>query len=91
LLENLKLRRSTYVLFIAWGIIAFFVASAIFKFQPLTVSFSINDRRLLSGLGRGILLLFDLHYFHDYSVQELQLSFPASFILDCLGPISGSS
>jgi hypothetical protein len=58
LLENLKLRRSTYILFIAWGIIAFFVASAIFKFQPLTVSFSINDRRLLSGLGRGILLLF---------------------------------
>lgn len=57
MLENLKLRRSTYLIFIVWGAIAFFLASVIFKFQPLAVSFSINDHRLLQGLLRGILLL----------------------------------
>ncbi|WP_260164686.1 hypothetical protein [Lentilactobacillus buchneri] len=90
MLENLKLRRSTYLIFIVWGAIAFFLASVIFKFQPLAVSFSINDHRLLQGLLRGILLLAAYVVITIFP-PELPLSFPVSFILVCLDRISGSS
>lgn len=84
MLENLKLRRSTYILFIAWGAVAFFVAAVIFKFHPLTVSFSINDRRLLQGLSRGVLLLLAYVFFTIFPTR-LGVVIPSFFYFGLLG------
>lgn len=69
MLENLKLRRSTYILFIVWGVVAF-VAAAIFKVQPLTVNFSINDRRLLQGIIARTFIALGICNFHYHSREN---------------------
>ncbi|MGF2385012.1 hypothetical protein [Lentilactobacillus otakiensis] len=84
MLENLKLRRSTYILFIVWGVVAFFVAAAIFKVQPLTVNFSINDRRLLQGLLRGLLLLLAYVIFTIIPTR-MAIVIPSFFYFGLLG------
>lgn len=87
MLENLKLRRSTYILFIVWGVVAFFVAAAIFKVQPLTVNFSINDRRLLQGLLRGLLLLLAYVIFTIIPAR-MAIVIPSFFLFRPAGVIS---
>jgi hypothetical protein len=84
LLENLKLRRSTYIFLIAWGIIAFLAASVIFKFHPLNVSFSISDRRLLQGLWRGLLLLF-VYIAFTIIPTRAAITIPSFFYFGLLG------
>lgn len=84
MLDNLKLRRSTYIIFILWGMAAFFVASSIFKSQAIRISFSINDGRLLAGLLRGGLLLLVYVVFTVFS-SRLAIAIPGFLYFGILG------
>ncbi|PAK83649.1 hypothetical protein [Lentilactobacillus parakefiri] len=84
MLENLRLCRSTYLIFIAWGATAFFLASVIFKFQPLTVNVSINDGRLFQVLLRGILLLA-AYVIVTILPTRIAIVIPSFFYFDLLG------